>query len=277
MKTIGASLAAHLAGERTTLALLWKITRLDAQVFGFTDHDADIAYDGVTYAAATGFSASAIRTDADLAVGNLEVQGMLSSAAITDEDLLAGKWDHAAFVVMRVNYADLAQGHEVMRSGTLGNVTTGRRHFTAELRGLAQQLAQTVGRVYLPACDADLGDARCGVTLATYTDTGSVTAVTSRSAFTDSANGESADYYNNGLLTWTSGANAGRAMEVKTFTSGAFVLQQAMPDDIAVGDAYSVSAGCDKLLATCIAKFANVANFRGFPHIPGMDRMVSGK
>ena len=29
--------------------------------------------------------------------------------------------------------------------------------------------------------------------------------------------------------------------------------------------------GCDRALATCRDRFGNVANFRGFPHIPGND------
>jgi len=29
--------------------------------------------------------------------------------------------------------------------------------------------------------------------------------------------------------------------------------------------------GCDRALATCRDRFANVVNFRGFPHIPGND------
>lgn len=277
MKTIGASLLTHLAGETTSLATLWKITRVDATVFGFTDHDAAITYGGVAYEAASGYTASAIKTAAALNVDNMEVEGMLTSDTITDEDLLAGLWDGAEFVIMRVNYADLTQGHEVMRSGTLGNVKTGAQNFVAELRGLTQGLQQVVGRLYKPACDADFGDAQCGIVIATWTVTGSVTSVASQSAFTDSVRAEAADYFNFGLLTFTSGDNDGFAMEVKDFASGAFVLQQAMPNPIQVGDAYSVYAGCDKLLATCKTKFNNVINFRGFPHVPGPDRYVSGK
>lgn len=278
MKSLSAGYLAHVAGEVTTLATLWKITRTDAQVFCFTDHDVDIEYDGLTYAAATGYTASAIRSSGTLAVDNMDVDGMLDAASITDEDLMAGKWDHAAFLILRVNYSDLSQGHEVLRAGTLGNVNTGRARFTVELRGLSQALAQTVGRIYAPACDADLGDARCAVTLASYTVTGSATSVASQSGFTDATRAEATGYFDHGLLTWTGGANAGHAMEVKTFTAGgAFVLQQSLPNPIAVGDAYSVYAGCDKTLATCKTKFNNVVNFRGHPHVPGLDRMVSGK
>src|SRR5581483_6673972 len=58
MKTLDSGFAAHIAGTVTTLAWCWKITRADAAVQGFTDHDSDLAFDGVIYAAATGFTAS---------------------------------------------------------------------------------------------------------------------------------------------------------------------------------------------------------------------------
>jgi uncharacterized phage protein (TIGR02218 family) len=277
VKAIGAILKSHLAGEVTTLATLWKVTRRDAQVFCFTDHDADIDYQGLTYTAATGYSASAIRTSDAMDVDNMEVEGMLSSETITDDDLLAGLWDFAEFTIMRVNYADLTMGHEVLRAGTMGNVRSGRQHFAVELRGMTQPLQQPVGRVYTPACDADLGDARCGISLAGITVAGTVTAASTQSAFIDSGRGEAAGWFNFGLLTFTSGDNTGYAMEVKTFSAGAFVLQQGMPNPIQAGDTYSVYAGCDKLLSTCASKFSNVVNFRGFPHVPGTDRMMSGR
>jgi len=43
---------------------------------------------------------------------------------------------------------------------------------------------------------------------------------------------------------------------------------------IAVGDTFDITAGCDKRFETCKAKFANAANFRGFPHIPGQDTVI---
>lgn len=278
MKSIGANLLAHMAGELTTLATLWKITRTDGAVFGFTDHDANIAYDGVAYEASSGYTASAIRTSADLAVDNMEAEGMLSSETIADADLIAGLWDHAAFIIMRVNYADLTMGHEIMRAGTIGNVSTGRQHFTAELRGMMQPLQQSVGRVYTPACDAALGDARCGIALGSYTVTGSVTTATSGRVFTDTARTETDDYFAGGLITWTSGDNDTYQMEVKSSTSaGVITLQQTMPNGTTIGDTYSLSAGCDKLLATCRDKFNNVVNFRGFPHVPGPDKVIAGR
>ena len=90
MKTISTALKTHLQGETTTLAWLWKVTRQDSQVFGFTTHDSDISLSGITYAAATGMLASAAQAKTGASVDNMEMAGMLDSAAITDADVLAG-------------------------------------------------------------------------------------------------------------------------------------------------------------------------------------------
>ena len=95
---------------------------------------------------------------------------------------------------------------------------------------------------------------------------------------TDGLDGFIATWFSAGRLTWTTGANAGLSIEIKQHRveSGHAVLSlwQAMPEPIAAGDAFTVSAGCDKRLATCRDRFANSLNFRGFPHMPGIDRVA---
>lgn len=278
MKTLSANLQAHLEGETLTVCTLWKITRADGQVFGYTDNSRPVFYDGVTYEASTGHRPSNVKMSSNFAVDNLEVESILDSTSITEADIEAGLWDYAEVLIVLVNYLSLADGHMVLRRGWLGNVKTGRTSFVAELRGMMQPLQQVIGRAFAPGCDAILGDARCGVTLATFTLAGAVTTVTSRRQFTDVSRNEPDGYFDGGLITWTSGDNDTYRMEVKTSTAaGVITLQQPMPNDISIADDYSISAGCNKARAACITKFNNVINFRGFPDVPGNDRMVSGE
>src|SRR5262249_3511237 len=83
------------------------------------------------------------------------------------------------------------------------------------------------------------------------------------------------DWFTRGLLTFTSGANAGRAFEVKRHAAGVGVVTiELWQEPVAVpqaGNGFAATAGCDKQLGTCAAKFANTVNFRGFPHMPGND------
>jgi uncharacterized phage protein (TIGR02218 family) len=279
MKPISPELAAHIAQEVTTLATCWKLTRRDATVMGFTDHDRNIPFESVTYAAASGFTPSAVGSTASLAVDNLEVEGMLSAGFITEADIMAGKYDFAEIEIFMVNYADLTQGALKLRRGWLGEVSLSRAHFVAEVRGLTQRLSQNIGELYSPSCRATLGDARCKVNLAPHKVSSTVTAASNRQEFTATGVTGASGIYALGQASFTSGANSGLSMEIKehtyNVTTGARItLALPMPYAIAPGDDFNIVKGCDKTLGTCETRFANVVNFRGEPHVPGLDRML---
>lgn len=84
-------------------------------------------------------------------------------------------------------------------------------------------------------------------------------------------------WFAGGVLTWESGPNAGRSIEVKAWTRDAGRIELFLPMGYAirVGDLFRVHPGCDKRLDTCIARFANVLNFRGEPYVPGQDAMMT--
>ncbi|MCP5013475.1 MAG: DUF2163 domain-containing protein, partial [Aestuariibacter sp.] len=165
MKTITSALKDHLAEEVTTLCTCWKLVRSDGVVQGFTDHVAELVVSSVTYEAATGFTPSNVKSTEDLAVDNLDVIGLLDSSGIDAGDLASGLYDYADVYIFIVNYEDLSMGTLKLRRGKLGEVTTGRNSFVAEVRGLAQQLQQTIGEVFSLTCRADLGDTRCGLNI----------------------------------------------------------------------------------------------------------------
>jgi uncharacterized phage protein (TIGR02218 family) len=281
VRTLDAGLVAHLATGVTTLCRCWKLTLGDGAVQGFTDHDRALTFDGVTYEPESGFDASEETGATGFAVGGLEVLGALSSERLSADDLAAGLYDGAEVRVFLVNWTTPAERH-LLRVGHLGEVTREDGTFRAEIRGLAAALDQPQGRLFRHGCDADLGDARCGVNLAAaeFRGEGTVTAATSRRRFVVSGLDDfDAGWFERGRLLWSTGDNAGRAMEVRAHRvlSGDVILELWQPMHFAVGagDTFVVTAGCDKLFGTCVAKFGNGANFRGFPHMPGNDFALS--
>ena len=143
------------------------------------------------------------------------------------------------------------------------------------------RLDEERGRLYRATCSADLGDAKCRVDLsaAAFSATATVTRTDGALGLTTADLGAYADgWFTAGKLTWASGAHAGLAVEIKAHRAmGATAeldLWQRAPKPIAVGDAFAMTAGCDKAFATCRDRFANVLNFRGFPHMPGNDFVV---
>ena len=280
MKTLDPDLQAHLDDGTTTLAWCWRIARADGVTFGFTDHDRTLSFDGTDFEPESGLTASEVRSGSDLSVDAQDAEGVLTSDRISETDILDGRWDNAAVELWRVNWADTSQ-RVMLRQGAVGQIRRGRMAFVAEVRSLAHVLGQTVGRTFQAGCDARLGDARCGIDLENgiYRGTGVVTDLLRDRAFMVSGlSGFDAGWFTSGTLTWTNGANAGRVTEVLAHgldgSIASLTLLEAPVRAIAEGASFVARAGCDKRIATCSAKFANTANFRGFPNIPGQDAVL---
>lgn len=277
MRTLPAALQEHLDTGATTLCWCWRILRADGSAFGFTDHDRDLSFGGTIYEASSGFTATEIAGAVGLNVDTLDVESAVRSDRLSEADLAAGLYDNASVEIWRVNWQDVSQ-RVLMRAGNLGEVTRGATHFKAEVRGLAHELQQPKGRIIQFACDADVGDARCTVDLddPAFKASGAVTSIEDQRRLVVSGLGSfDQDWFTRGLLTWTSGGNDALKAEIKLHSRRAGVvtleLWQAMSNAVAVSDAFTVTAGCDKSFKTCRAKFDNGLNFRGFPHVPGVD------
>lgn len=274
MKLLPTGLQAHLDSGATTMCYCWRITRKDAVVQGFTEHDADLTFDGTTFEAEAGFTSSMVQQALGLSVDNMEVVSAFDSAHITETDLIAGVYDDAGVEVFWVNWQDTSQRIIVM-VGNLGEVTQTGIQFTAELRSLTHRLNQKIGRVYQRTCDAIFADTACGLNAATFTATGTVSAITSLGAFQATGLAQDADYYSRGVLVWLTGNNAGANVDVRTHTktgvTSGFDLWTPAVAEIQIGDTFDVIAGCKQTLAICRDKFNNVPNFQGFPHMPGKD------
>jgi uncharacterized phage protein (TIGR02218 family) len=181
LRDIPVELAGHLSGEVTTLCHCWRVTRRDGIVLGFTDHDDDLAFDAITFRAASGLEAAEAKTDFGFAIGGGEVAGALGSDGLTEADLSAGLWDSAKVELFIVNWRAVEQ-RVLLRAGEIGEVRRSGAAFTAELRSMMHRLDARRGRLFASACDADLGDARCGKDVATpdFRGMGSVLEVVSR-------------------------------------------------------------------------------------------------
>jgi uncharacterized phage protein (TIGR02218 family) len=284
MRAIPAAFADHLGAGATTTCTCWRVTRRDGLVLGFTDHDRDLAFAGTTFAARTGLEAAEASAELGFAVGGGDVSGALVSAGITEADILAGRYNDAAVETWLVNWAAPDQ-RVLVATASIGEIRRADDAFVAELRGPMHRFDEERGRIYRRTCSADLGDSCCRVDLASPAYSASASVAETDGALTLVTDGLGAyreSWLTAGKLVWLSGANAGTAIELKAHRvvggRAELDLWQRMPAPITEGDAFRVTAGCDKLFETCRAKFANIANFRGFPHMPGNDfvlRVVS--
>lgn len=280
MRKIPQEMLASLSGGATNLCSCWRVTRRDGAVLGFTDHDRDISFDDVTYAASSGLESSAFEGSSGLSVGGGEVSGALSSGSLSEADLANGAFDDARVEIFRVDWS-APQNRLLLEAAVIGEVRRSEHGFVAELRSLAHVLDQERGRLYHASCDADVGDARCNF------DFNAAPFVMESECLKDSdamnlfvpAQAIDAAWWVGGRVEILTGANAGARVNIRAQRSQGEVhvimLWTRLSLSPNAGDRLRLFAGCDKSFGACRTKFANSANFRGFPHMPGNDHVLS--
>jgi uncharacterized phage protein (TIGR02218 family) len=257
VRTLPTGLADHLKGQCTTVCRCWKLTRIDGVVLGFSDHDRQLEFDGTTFEGRTGFEASAASSELGLNINVQDLRGILSSTAISEDDLRAGRYDNAQLDHYLVNWSNVDE-RLLLNSGTMGAITREDGRFRAEFRSIADQLDQVSGRRFTTHCDAALGDGRCGVDLDAggYKADGLVTRVADALIIEVSGlESFESGWFSSGQMTFSSGANSGLSVEVSRhgLENGVAFLQlwKTMPFDIGTADGFSIIAGCNKLFSTC--------------------------
>lgn len=185
MRTASGPLQAHIAQEVTTLCTLFKVTRRDGTVLGFTDTDQDVVYDGVTYGAEDGYSRTAVKDSDKYAVDNLELEGLFAPGRITEADLQARLYDGAVLEIYVANWDDLTMGVIERRKGTLGQVKLRDETYTAEIRGQFFAFQSLIGEKATPRCRSDVYDPdRCAADPDTFRESNRATVnITDRREF----------------------------------------------------------------------------------------------
>lgn len=256
-----------MTGQLSTLAFCWRLERRDGAGLALTTHDQALTVDGVRYEASPGMTPAAIRSDLGLEPKSSEVGGSLSSAAITQGDLDVGRWDGALVKLISVDWETPSQP-ETLLQGELGEISAKDGSFEGELKGVASQLERPICPLTSPSCRAELGDRACRVDMSGRTMRARVVSVSQHVVTVDQVMD---DRFRFGRLRFLAGPANGKKMTILGVTEHELHLRRAPPAVVTAGTPIELTEGCDKLLATCAARFNNAVNFRGEPHLPGND------
>jgi uncharacterized phage protein (TIGR02218 family) len=260
------------ASPLTTLAFIWRLDRRDGITLGLTSHDRDLMIDGLIYRAAPGMIPSAIEQDDGFEPERVTLSAALRSDLISGDDLASGRWDGARLRLSLVDWHDLDAAPLLLAQGELGLVESGARGFSAVLRGPAAALEAPVTGETSPTCRAQLGDVRCGVAMAARRRIARVTGAVGAQVMLDFAAAE--QIYAAGMLRWLDGANAGLDSPVAASSGMSVTLREPPAFAVEAGTRALLIEGCDRRFSTCAERFANAANFRGEPHLPGNDLLL---
>ena len=285
-RTLHASLQSKLTAGSSQLCHLVTITRADATVFRYTDLDTDITVSGDVYTASDSFAVSAITSSSNGGIQSTNCKIFFAAGGFTELDVVKGLYDNADVEFAAVDHAHPEWGKVILLTGKMSAIDgTDKGTGVFEMNGLLAIGDMKIGELYSSECRANLGDARCGIDTGLFNATGYVNFVDVPANFRNSifwVNLVALDrVYDRGVITFTSGANNGISMEIQAQfhaheidfgpNSQDIFTSMPFPNDIEVGDTFTVIAGCDKRPITCRTTFDNIVNFRGEPFVPGSD------
>jgi uncharacterized phage protein (TIGR02218 family) len=288
-RNISANLLSRIETGEATLTECLLVTTARGEQVGFTKLNIDITFNGVTYRAAPGMELTNVGTEAGLNVDESQVRGGFVESHITESDLRSRKFDDASFERFLIDWQFPEYGPLTIQKGRLGRPTTVDQGFQQELHSLATLTQRQIGDLCAPHCrHPRLGDAGCrldlvngihpvhGIPLRVPNLT--VQTVIDEQTFriaTTIPDG----YFTDGIVYWTSGANAGREMDVLMYvldegpSLGTIVLQEPMPFAIQVGDVFTGEWGCNRTLTACHG-VGNVINRDAEDYLPGRQKVL---
>lgn len=294
MKTHTPELIALLNGSsQFIMADLYTIHLITGTVLCYTSADIDITYAGTTYSARGPLiRRGTVRTVLGLEVDKLDMtispkpgmDGHLLDGQPFIPTALQGALDGAWVMLQKAFLSSWALppvGAVVMFFGRVSDVSGTRSALPVDVKSALELLNTKIPRnVYQASCMHTLYDGGCAVNKAARTVSGTVTGTNETGLWLQSNVGSPSGWFDQGVLTFTSGVNAGLQRTVKSFSNintgagssygyeGQFTFALPLPSAPAVGDTFSVYPGCDKTQSTCTDKFNNLPRFRGFPYIP---------
>lgn len=255
-----------------TVALWWRIARRDGVTLGFTTHDRDLWFAGLLHRAAPGMVPSAIRRSAGFEPDSAEVEGALSHDSIAAADLASGRYDGAEVRIGVVDWQTL-ETHPLYR-GAIGAVSEESGKFSAQLQSRKAELARDMIPRTSPTCRALFCGPECGLSAARFTREAQLLAADAAANSVTLAGLASLPAHAGGTLRWFDGPHAGETMGIAALAGPALVLDTPIAQGLAPGLRVALREGCDHRLQTCAARFGNVVNFRGEPHLPGNDLLA---
>ncbi len=253
-----------------TVATFWRVLRRDGVTLGFTTHDRDLWFDGLSHRATPGMVPSAIRRSADFEPDSAEVQGALSHDSISAEDLALGRFDGARVLIGLVDWEDLQS--QILYRGAIGTVAEEAGSFTATLQSRKAELQRDPMPRTGPSCRAVFCGPGCTLSAARFEHRGMVQACDqAANSVALAIPAPAVAALAGGQLRWLDGPLAGLTMVVVDAAGASLVLDQPLDLLPPPGTRVLLREGCDRTLDSCATRFGNALNFQGEPFLPGND------
>ena len=264
--------------EILPICRLVRITPLAGPTIGFNDLDYDIFYESVLYKSMPGFDISAFDASVDLSVNNAQIRVLIQDERITPLMIEQGFFENALVDILIVDYTALTEEPYVMGSGELGQVSGTDTEYSIELMSLENRLDKGRSKKVSIFCEYTFGDSNCGLNLVADGLVFNTTIASKIDDYTYTLAASPSFNASYGKGEFTSGDATNLSFNIFQQGGVQIILYERFPLEPTIGDAVTITAGCQKLPDACKG-YGNFVNFGGVPSggnwVRGRDSVIN--
>lgn len=274
------TLLGELGGAQTAyIAELITVTLASGTIMRFSTAEKDITFSGNVYSAEWPLAVlGTIGWKLGVEVDTLKLQlwaresDLLNSIAVLTA-VVQGQFDNALVLVQRVfmpTWGDVSNGAIILFQGNIADIPVAdAAHAEFDVKSRKELLNIPMPyRQYQPGCYWTLYGPGCTLSAASFQASGTIGAGSGQLLLNTNLSNPD-QYFNQGYMTFLTGANTGVTRGIRQYaSSGQILLFVPLINPVSTGDTFDIYPGCDKTQATCQSKFSNLANFPGNPYTP---------
>lgn len=289
-KVDGINIKEEIEGVKTGYCQAWIIIRKDNEQLGFTNHDYSFSLNTVECSPNLGFSGTPSESTAELSTNSTELTSVF--AEINEVDLLVGKYDNAE---VQIYLYDWMSNQIISRqfNGSIGEYSVGflpnkAKQYNLQVESLLEKLdvsvtaetssecrhlflSQGYGRCNLTPTPNNTVDANAPQILAEVSGVDNLSYIRLLSVATNNWEG-----FKFGIVEFVDGILQGtKVYIIDTFSPSGIALLYNLPVAPNLGDIVRLTRPCNKTVEAC-NNYGNIANYGGYPRLPGIDNLVSG-
>ncbi|OJV14113.1 MAG: hypothetical protein BGO27_01335 [Alphaproteobacteria bacterium 33-17] len=235
--------------------------------FYYTTYDQDILVADIVYKSQSGLSIGTVHNQIDT-YATASINGSINDECINEEDILYGSFDNAKISIKLCDYSHKTIIKNIF-TGIIPSISYDNNIFKADINGIGCQLDKKIMDTYTPFCRTNFGSKECGVDINKYSYNANIVKIIDSSNFVVHLD----SYKPSGFFNFGTLKHQDKIWEIKSFHNNIVTTNLPIPN-LNIDDSIILFEGCSKRFECCVSKFNNALNFRGEPHIPGIQEIL---
>ncbi len=251
--------------------LCWKII-CKTKTLRYTDYSVDVNLNGEVYLHGKVTENHSFEKSSEDKADNYGFKTYFDDADISFDELTDDEFEQAEVNVFMINPSAPDESCIMLQKGYIKEIKIQGSEISFEVEGLLSRLSRgNITKCYSASCRASFGDKYCKIDKKNIRVKSVITKILDlNSAEIDISSLKKAYFEGSALIDETTQ----KTYRIKKIFKNEIYFDNPSLDNLTEDGEITILPSCNKEFATCCNIYNNAINFRGEPHLPGVDELL---